>query len=176
MAALDSTWNMFPPLFDVGAVSVRLWRHRLRIFALTAGALALALVYLAVTKPTYTATASLLIDPRDARSTNFETVLPGIGADSAAVASQVFVIQSRDLLTVRQYRDRMQRRQRSLLRCNIGFIRPAKPRAVSPTASSSPTFRAVSRHDPTPPWWPRRRRFHRRAKHAARNHKRRRAA
>ena len=98
MAALDSTGNMFPPLFDVGAVGARMWRHRLRIFALTAGALALALVYLAVTKPTYTATASLLIDPRDARSTNFETVLPGIGADSAAVASQVFVIQSRDLL------------------------------------------------------------------------------
>ncbi len=98
MAALDSTGNMFPPLFDVGAVGARMWRHRVRILALTAGALALALVYLAVTKPTYTATASLLIDPRDARSTNFETVLPGIGADSAAVASQVFVIQSRDLL------------------------------------------------------------------------------
>lgn len=98
MAALDSTGTMFPPLFDVGAVGARLWRRRLRILALTAGALALALLYLAVTKPTYTATASLLIDPRDARSTNFETVLPGIGADSAAVASQVFVIQSRDLL------------------------------------------------------------------------------
>ncbi len=98
MAALDSTGTMFPPLFDVGAVGARLWRCRLRILALTAGALALALAYLAVTKPTYTATASLLIDPRDARSTNFETVLPGIGADSAAVASQVFVIQSRDLL------------------------------------------------------------------------------
>ncbi|RFZ87445.1 exopolysaccharide biosynthesis protein [Shinella sp. WSJ-2] len=98
MAALDSTGNLFPPLFDVGAVGARMWRRRLRILALTAGALALALVYLAVTKPTYTATASLLIDPRDARSTNFETVLPGIGADSAAVASQVFVIQSRDLL------------------------------------------------------------------------------
>nr|WP_298094046.1 GumC family protein [uncultured Shinella sp.] len=82
----------------MGAVWTRLWQRRLRILALTAGALALALVYLALTKPTYTATASLLIDPRDARSTNFETVLPGIGADSAAVASQVFVIQSRDLL------------------------------------------------------------------------------
>lgn len=98
MATLDSTGNLFPPLFDVGIVWVRLWQRRLRILALTVSALALALVYLAVTKPTYTATASLLIDPRDARSTSFETVLPGIGPDSAAVASQVFVIQSRDLL------------------------------------------------------------------------------
>ncbi|MCJ8055943.1 GumC family protein [Shinella curvata] len=98
MVTLDSTGNTLPPLFDVGIVWARLWQRRLRILALTITALALALVYLAVTKPTYTATASLLIDPRDTRSTNFETVLPGIGPDSAAVASQVFVIQSRDLL------------------------------------------------------------------------------
>lgn len=98
MAVLDSTGNMFPPLFDVGAVWSRLWQRRLRILTLSVGALALALAYIAITKPTYTATASLLIDPRDARSTNFETVLPGIGTDSAAVASQVFVIQSRGLL------------------------------------------------------------------------------
>ena len=98
MAAQQMEKGMFPPLFDVGAVWTRLWQRRLSILVLTAGALALALTYLAITKPTYTATASLLIDPRDARSTNFETVLPGIGADSAAVASQVFVIQSRGLL------------------------------------------------------------------------------
>ncbi|HEV7247012.1 MAG TPA: GumC family protein [Shinella sp.] len=98
MAALNSTENAFPPLFDVGAVWAKLWRGRLTVLACIGAALALALLYLAVTKPTYTATASLLIDPRDARSTRFETVLPGIGADSAAVASQVFVIESRDLL------------------------------------------------------------------------------
>jgi len=98
MAALDATENVFPPLFDVGAVWQRLWQRRRTVLFSVGGALALALVYLAVTKPTYTATASLLIDPRDARSTQFETVLPGIGADSAAVASQVFVIESRDLL------------------------------------------------------------------------------
>jgi uncharacterized protein involved in exopolysaccharide biosynthesis len=51
-----------------------------------------------VTKPSYTATASILIDPRDTRATNFNNVLPGIGSDSAAIASQVFVIQSPDLL------------------------------------------------------------------------------
>lgn len=98
MAALDSTENTFPPLFDVGAVWARLWRGRWTVLLCLCGALVLALAYLMVTKPSYTATASLLIDPRDARSTRFETVLPGIGPDSAAVASQVFVIQSRSLL------------------------------------------------------------------------------
>lgn len=98
MAALDSTQNTFPPLFDVGAVWTRLWHRRLTVLACVVAGLALALVYLAVTTPIYTATASLLVDPRTARSAQFEAVLPGIGADSAAVASQVFVIESRDLL------------------------------------------------------------------------------
>jgi uncharacterized protein involved in exopolysaccharide biosynthesis len=98
MAALGTTENTFPPLFDVVAVWAMLWQRRLTVLVSIGGAIALALIYLAVTTPTYTATASLLIDPRDTRSTQFEAVLPGIGADSAAVASQVFVIESRDLL------------------------------------------------------------------------------
>lgn len=98
MAVLDSTGNAFAPLFDIGATWIRLWRGRWTVLAAIGAALGLSLLYLSVTKPSYTATAALLIDPRDARSTGFETVLPGIGADSAAVASQVFVIESRDLL------------------------------------------------------------------------------
>lgn len=98
MTALRIEENSFPPLFDLGPVWTTLWQRRLTVLASICAGMLLALVYLAVTKPTYTATASLLIDPRDIRSTRFEDVLPGIGADSAAVASQVFVIESRDLL------------------------------------------------------------------------------
>ncbi|AZO22067.1 MULTISPECIES: GumC family protein [unclassified Mesorhizobium] len=87
-----------PPLFDIGAVWAILWARRLMVLAIAGAALLLALSYLAVTKPSYTATASILIDPRDTRATNFNNVLPGIGSDSAAIASQVFVIQSPDLL------------------------------------------------------------------------------
>ncbi|TIT41720.1 MAG: exopolysaccharide biosynthesis protein, partial [Mesorhizobium sp.] len=87
-----------PPLFDIGPLWAILWGRRLLVFAITGAALLLALLYLAVTSPSYTATASILIDPRDARATNFNNVLPGIGADSAAIASQVFVIESQDLL------------------------------------------------------------------------------
>jgi len=87
-----------PPLFDIGPLWTILWGRRLLVFAITGAALLLAVLYLAVTSPSYTATASILIDPRDARATNFNNVLPGIGADSAAIASQVFVIESQDLL------------------------------------------------------------------------------
>lgn len=87
-----------PPLFDVGAVWTVLWQRRMTVLASTAVALLLTLAYLAVAKPTYTATASVMIDPRDSHATNLNSVLPGIGSDSAAIASQVFVIESRDLL------------------------------------------------------------------------------
>ena len=87
-----------PPLFDIGAVWAILWGRRMLVLAVAGATLLLALSYLAVTKPSYTATASILIDPRDTRATNFNNVLPGIGSDSAAIASQVFVIQSPDLL------------------------------------------------------------------------------
>ncbi len=87
-----------PPLFDVGAVWIILWQRWLTVLTCTVAVLLLTLAYLAVAKPSYTATASVMIDPRDPRATNLNNVLPGIGSDSAAIASQVFVIESRDLL------------------------------------------------------------------------------
>ncbi|MDK4715550.1 GumC family protein [Rhizobium sp. CNPSo 4039] len=87
-----------PPLFDVGAVWTILWQRWLTVLTCTIAVLLLALAYLVVAKPSYTATASVMIDPRDPRATNLNNVLPGIGSDSAAIASQVFVIESRDLL------------------------------------------------------------------------------
>jgi uncharacterized protein involved in exopolysaccharide biosynthesis len=87
-----------PPLFDIGAVLRTLWDRRVLVLGAAGAALLLALLYISVTKPTYTATSSLLVDPRDSRATNLNSVLPGIGADSAAIASQVSVIDSTDLL------------------------------------------------------------------------------
>ncbi|TXI12146.1 MAG: exopolysaccharide biosynthesis protein [Rhizobium sp.] len=87
-----------PPLFDVGAVWTILWQRWFTVLASTLAVALVALVYLAVAKPSYTATASIMIDPRDPHATNLNNVLPGIGSDSAAIASQVFVIESRDLL------------------------------------------------------------------------------
>lgn len=87
-----------PPLFDIAALWAIIWGRRLMILAIAGAVLLLTVLYLLVTSPSYTATASILIDPRDSRSTNFNSVLPGIGSDSAAIASQVFVIESQDLL------------------------------------------------------------------------------
>lgn len=90
--------SIFPPLFDLRAVWDTLWRRRLLVAAVTAAVIALAGLYILVTTPTYTATASVLVDTRDSRAVNFNNVLPGIGADSAAIASQVNVIRSQELL------------------------------------------------------------------------------
>jgi len=87
-----------PPLFDAGPALRALWRRRLLVAAATVGAILVAGLYLTVTRPVYTATATLLVDPRDPQAVSFNNVLPGIGADSAAIASQVNVIESQDLL------------------------------------------------------------------------------
>jgi uncharacterized protein involved in exopolysaccharide biosynthesis len=87
-----------PPLFDIGAVWTILWRRRLLVVLVTVATIIVASLYILVTPASYTATAAILVDPRDIKTTNIDSVLPGIGADSAAIASQVSVIQSRDLL------------------------------------------------------------------------------
>lgn len=98
MEPVNADDRIFPPLFDIRAVWETLWRRRMLILGVTGSALLLAVLYVTVTKPVYTATASILVDPRDPRAVNFNNVLPGIGADSAAIASQVSVIESQDLL------------------------------------------------------------------------------
>ncbi|TIT76168.1 MAG: hypothetical protein E5W45_08155, partial [Mesorhizobium sp.] len=50
-----------PPLFDIGQLWAILWGRRLLVLAFTGAALLLAVLYLAVTSPSYTATASILI-------------------------------------------------------------------------------------------------------------------
>jgi uncharacterized protein involved in exopolysaccharide biosynthesis len=88
-----------PPLFDIGAAWAILWKRRLLVGLVTLGVVGAALLYVVLTPPTYSATTAILVDPRDIKSTNIDNVLPGIGADSAAIASQVSVIESRDLLS-----------------------------------------------------------------------------
>ena len=87
------------PLLDVATLLSTLWQRLFMIAAVTLAVVALAVAYVALTRPVYTAGASILVDPRDSRATNFNSVLPGLGSDSAAIASQVSVIQSRDLLS-----------------------------------------------------------------------------
>ena len=77
---------------------VRIFRRRLRLIGLTAAAaVALALAFIAVSTPRYTATATLLVDPRRASvvdSSNPNPVLSNFGTDDASIESQVSLIQS----------------------------------------------------------------------------------
>jgi uncharacterized protein involved in exopolysaccharide biosynthesis len=120
-----------PPLFDVAAVLSTLWHRRLLVLSLTIAVIAAAVIYIGVTKPTYTAGAAILIDPRDVKTTNIDNVLAGIGADSAAIASQVSVIQSRELLdavfTDLQLETDPEYTSTGVASQLMGMLRPARP-------------------------------------------------
>lgn len=87
-----------PLLFDLAHVVRVLWSRRKLILASIAISILLALAYILVTPATYLATAVILVDPRETQATEASNVLPGLGSDSAAIASQVSVIRSRELL------------------------------------------------------------------------------
>jgi polysaccharide biosynthesis transport protein len=69
------------------------WRARL-IAGITLATVAFAVVALIVIPPKYQATAVVMVDPRQLHVTDTPTVLTGIGADAAAVESQVEIITS----------------------------------------------------------------------------------
>ncbi|WP_181407994.1 GumC family protein [Pararhizobium mangrovi] len=98
MTDTSRTDHGLPPLLDVRALVRTLWQRKLLVLATIVALVAVAVAYVALTPPIYTANASILVDPRSSKATNFDGVLPGFGADSAQIASQVSVIGSRDLL------------------------------------------------------------------------------
>jgi exopolysaccharide transport family protein len=81
-------------LIDVHGFLQFVRRRALLIAAVTAAAVALGIVALAVMQPRFTASAMLLLDPRQEHVVSSQAVLPGIGSDAAAVESQVEVISS----------------------------------------------------------------------------------
>ncbi len=81
----------------VGFVTI-IQRNLRRIALATLGTLAVAVAYLAVATPVYTATATVLIDPRPRKTVSEEVVLGGLGSDLALVESQVPVISSDSVL------------------------------------------------------------------------------
>lgn len=69
-------------------------RNLWKIALATLASLILALSYLALTKPMYTTTASLFVDPRARRVVSEDIVQGGFGSDLALVESQVAIITS----------------------------------------------------------------------------------
>lgn len=69
-------------------------RYLPSIAAITLASLLLALLYIATTSPTYTASTTLFIDPRSRKIVSEEVVQGGLGSDFALVESQVSIIGS----------------------------------------------------------------------------------
>lgn len=99
MSNSEATAGAQQPLLDVFAILRQVWSRRVLVLLIVGGFVLGAGLYLLVTKPTFTAQAVILVDPREPRTTETDNVLPGIGSDSAAIASQLAVIGSRELLT-----------------------------------------------------------------------------
>lgn len=85
-------------VIGLGQLLEMLWSRKFLIAICALAFVGLAVIYLAVADKTYSANASLLIEPRFAGITEADNVLAGIGADSAAVESQVMIISSNQLL------------------------------------------------------------------------------
>jgi polysaccharide biosynthesis transport protein len=81
---------------DFGKIFQLLMANKRKLLLATLASLLLGLTYLALATPMYTATASLLVDPRSRKIE--ETVQSGIGADTTLLESQVSVIMSDGVL------------------------------------------------------------------------------
>src|ERR1700710_118161 len=75
---------------------VRILRRRWKLLAAAPAALiALALIYVIAATTLYTATSTVLVDPRRANVVdNTQTVLTNFGTDDATIESQTLLIQS----------------------------------------------------------------------------------
>lgn len=123
------------PLIAIGPLLAILWARKGLITLVTAIFVSLALLYVFITPSTYTAKGVIVIDPRQIQVLDSAGVLSGIGANSAAISSQVEIIQSRTL--VREVFDKEgytadpEFAKTRLLYRIFGFILPAKPASES---------------------------------------------
>ncbi|MGE0613590.1 MAG: Wzz/FepE/Etk N-terminal domain-containing protein, partial [Hyphomicrobiales bacterium] len=81
-------------LLDLPQLLSILRRHARLILATLAIAVLAAVAYRAAVAPQYTASATILVDPREQRVLGTKAVIEGIGQDAAFVESQVGLIQS----------------------------------------------------------------------------------
>ncbi len=90
------------PARGAGLLDLRRFAHLIRrrlrlILSVSTATLLLVVAGLVLVTPRFTATSILIVDPRQQRVLQTEAVLSGIGADAAAIESQVEVIQSTTL-------------------------------------------------------------------------------
>ena len=91
-----------PPLegdleIDLRAIFGTLWRRRWVIGGCVLLITVAALLVVFQLTPRYTASAQVLIDPREQKVADVEAVLSGLSSDSSTIESQIQVIKSRSL-------------------------------------------------------------------------------
>ena len=94
----DDGLLQYQPLFDLRVFFAILWARKAIILACVIGCASLAAIFVAISTPMFVAKAVVIVDPRETNITPNDSVLAGLGNDSAAIASQVAVIRSRELL------------------------------------------------------------------------------
>ncbi len=97
-AAHQGVYRSSVNVTDLAGLSGILRRRLSSILAITAVALALSILYLAVATPIYSSSATLFIDPRTRKIVSEEVIQGGLGTDLALVESQVSIIGSDTVL------------------------------------------------------------------------------
>lgn len=87
-----------PQAIDIGAIITLIRENLLTLILAVIAAWIAGLAYLAVAKPTYTATSAIFIEPRQRKIVNDEVAPSGIGNDIALFESQVSIIGSDSIL------------------------------------------------------------------------------
>lgn len=82
---------------DLRELGRKIWRRRGIIAGATIGGLALTYLVLLLLTPRYTASSFVMIDPRQEQVVNIESVMSGLSADSATIATEAEVLRSRSL-------------------------------------------------------------------------------
>jgi polysaccharide biosynthesis transport protein len=91
-----------PHLIQDGEVDIKevlrvLWRQNAVIFGSTVIGAVLAVLVTFQIAPVYTATTSVMIDPRKTNVVNLDSVVSGITTDTSAVLSEIEILKSRAL-------------------------------------------------------------------------------
>lgn len=83
---------------EIGGLFTLLRRDLGRILLSVVAGLLLALVYLAVATPTYTASTSIFVDPRYRKMVGDDVVQGGVGVDLALIETQLSILRSDSVL------------------------------------------------------------------------------
>lgn len=90
--------NVEPKDIEIRQILLTLWRRRIFILAMTGLVTIIAILVVVQIKPRYTASTQAMIESRQNKVTDIESVVSGLSPDMAAVLSEVEVIRSRSLL------------------------------------------------------------------------------